>query len=335
MASDYEKAAAKVAGLVGVGSVDCDVEKELCGSFGIRGFPTVKLFGPDVNKKGVKEPTDYQGARTTSAMVNAALALLHDKNVQSVKASTLDTVLAGKKVALLFSKKPKASNLFKALSMQFGDRLTFAIISEKEAKEGAAAKFGVTSYPTLIVVDNGAAPAAGSYSGKLKISDMAAFLDQFAAPKPKRSGGGGGGSGDSKPPPSKPVEYDKKVEEISSPEAWEAKCNAKAGFCAVAFLDPQDDEKRHAKFVSELEKVVEKVYKNARVMWVNGPEHYSLFESFRLGGGFPGFALYQPKLKRVVPFRGTFSAEAITEWIQGPVLKGRPQSFPVDKVEFK
>jgi len=331
MAKDYEKVATKLKGLVGVGSVNCDEQKELCGTFGIRGFPTVKLFGAEVNKKGMKDPDDYQRARTAGAIASAGLGLLHGRNVKVADKDGLDELLAGKKVAVLFSKKAQASNLLKALSMQFGKRIPFVLVPQKEAKD-AAEKLGVTKYPTLLVTDDGASPDI--YTGKLNIEGMTAFLDKHAEPKPKRAGGGGGAGGKA-PPKSKPVEYDMKVEEITTKEEWEKKCNVKAGLCAVAFLDPLEDETRHAKFVAILEPILKKVYKNMRVMWVNAPEHYAFFESFRLGGGFPNFGLYQPKMKRVVPFRGSFTEEAIVEWIRNTVLGGKPQSFSVESLEFK
>ena len=319
MAADYEKVATKVGGLVGVGSVDCDQEKELCGAMQVKGFPTIKLFGPDVTKKGVKEPTDYQGARTTGAIANAVLGQLHAKNVQIAKKDTLEGLLADKKVALLFSAKAEPSNMLKALSMQFGKRLQFVLISEKEGKE-AAAKFGVSSFPALVVTDKGA--VVELYKGKPTPEDMTAFLEKHAVPKAKKA--------EVPPPPPPKVEYDKKVEQITTQEQWESKCNAKAGFCGVAMLDPEEGgAERHARFVTALDEVLQKLYKNVRIMWVNAPQQMPFVEQFRLGGGFPAFGLYQPKLKRVVPYRGSFSAADITEWIENKVLVGRPQSFEV------
>lgn len=61
-------------GLVTVGAVDCDEEanKPLCGRYGVKGFPTLKLFGPQrqVNpytKKVGKSPSDYSGAPLAGA----------------------------------------------------------------------------------------------------------------------------------------------------------------------------------------------------------------------------------------------------------------------------
>lgn len=43
-------------GVVKVGAVDADAHQGLAGQYGIRGFPTIKIFGLDKFK-----PTDYQG----------------------------------------------------------------------------------------------------------------------------------------------------------------------------------------------------------------------------------------------------------------------------------
>ena len=57
-----------------VGAVDCDEEgnKPLCGRYGVQGFPTIKIFGPDkqinpYTKKVGKTPADYNGVRRCSA----------------------------------------------------------------------------------------------------------------------------------------------------------------------------------------------------------------------------------------------------------------------------
>lgn len=55
-------------GIVKVGAVDADAHKTLGGQYGIRGFPTIKIFG--TNKQS---PTDYQGGRTADAIVDQAL----------------------------------------------------------------------------------------------------------------------------------------------------------------------------------------------------------------------------------------------------------------------
>jgi hypothetical protein len=53
----WEAAATNLQGIVGVGAINCDEHKELCGAYDIRGFPTIKLFpsdqSPNPRQKGL------------------------------------------------------------------------------------------------------------------------------------------------------------------------------------------------------------------------------------------------------------------------------------------
>lgn len=63
-----------VQGIVKVGAVNADEHKSLGGRFGVRGFPTIKIFGSNKNK-----PEDYNGARTAQGIVDNALSALKSK----------------------------------------------------------------------------------------------------------------------------------------------------------------------------------------------------------------------------------------------------------------
>ena len=54
---EYKKAAAALKGIVKVGAVNADDHKSLGGQYGVRGFPTIKMF---VNGKAI----DYNGIFT-------------------------------------------------------------------------------------------------------------------------------------------------------------------------------------------------------------------------------------------------------------------------------
>ena len=54
-------------GLIGVGAIDCDQHKSLCGQYEVKGFPTIKIFGGNKNK-----PEDYQGQRDANGIIQAA-----------------------------------------------------------------------------------------------------------------------------------------------------------------------------------------------------------------------------------------------------------------------
>ncbi len=55
--------------MVNVAAVDADQYKSLGGRFSVQGFPTIKLF--NINKQ---KPEDYQGERSSSAMLECARA---------------------------------------------------------------------------------------------------------------------------------------------------------------------------------------------------------------------------------------------------------------------
>ena len=67
LAPEYQKAAKALAGIVNIGAVNCDEQKQLCGQFGVQGFPTIKVFGGNKQK-----PEDYQGQRTAEGIVQVA-----------------------------------------------------------------------------------------------------------------------------------------------------------------------------------------------------------------------------------------------------------------------
>ncbi|XP_012521836.1 protein disulfide-isomerase A6 homolog [Monomorium pharaonis] len=64
---EYDKAATALKGVVKVGAVNADEHKSLGSKYGVRGFPTIKIFGLD------KKPEDYNGPRSAAGIVDAAL----------------------------------------------------------------------------------------------------------------------------------------------------------------------------------------------------------------------------------------------------------------------
>ena len=68
LAPEYRKAAKALNGIAKIGAVDCDKEQALAQKYGVKGFPTLKVFAQDK-----KNPTDYQGARTAQGIVDGML----------------------------------------------------------------------------------------------------------------------------------------------------------------------------------------------------------------------------------------------------------------------
>ena len=53
---EYKKAASALKGIVRLGAVNADEHRSLGGQYGVKGFPTIKIFGSNKNS-----PTDYKG----------------------------------------------------------------------------------------------------------------------------------------------------------------------------------------------------------------------------------------------------------------------------------
>ncbi|KAK0402024.1 hypothetical protein QR680_016099 [Steinernema hermaphroditum] len=69
----WKAAASELKGKVRLGAVDATVHTVLSNKFGIRGFPTIKYFGPGADKSA-NDAVDYDGGRTTSDIVNWAMS---------------------------------------------------------------------------------------------------------------------------------------------------------------------------------------------------------------------------------------------------------------------
>lgn len=155
--------------------------------------------------------------------------------------------------------------------------LNFVLVPEKGNADIAKNTYHVAQFPTLLVAGGDGAPVP--FQGKLGYSALLAFLEPHAQPRAKREA-----PPQEPAPTAKPVEYDQVMEEITDAALWDSKCANKSGLCGIAFLDPLDDETRHAKFVATLQETLKAVYRNVRIMWVDAAKHPAFTAHFKLGG---------------------------------------------------
>jgi protein disulfide-isomerase A6 len=71
LAPEWVKVAKALKGVARVGAVNMDNEQSVGAPYGIKGFPTIKIFGANKNS-----PQDYNGGRTAQAIVDDALSQL-------------------------------------------------------------------------------------------------------------------------------------------------------------------------------------------------------------------------------------------------------------------
>lgn len=197
---DYIKAATASKGIVRFGAINADEHKSIGGEYGIRGFPTLKIFGG--NKK---KPEDYNGARSAKAMADALIALLPNL-VTVLKQDSYEKFFQKAPElpkAVLFTSKTSTSSLFKALALDLKDRMAFAEVRAKN-KGGFLKEKGIKEedLPVLLAfpvkvggegegegeVGEGGGGGGGEgepvkYEGELKHKPLLKFLAKFALPK--------------------------------------------------------------------------------------------------------------------------------------------------------
>jgi len=140
LAPEYEKMAKNLKGIVKVGAINCDEEKnkQLAGQYGIKGFPTLKLFPSQLTKQGnrvVKVPEDYNGERKAGAMSKFMTDKL-PSFVEKVSAKNEEKFLEDEKLAkvILFTDKTATATLYKALSIDYHHQLKFGEVLKKKKK---------------------------------------------------------------------------------------------------------------------------------------------------------------------------------------------------------
>ncbi|KAJ3313006.1 protein disulfide isomerase (PDI) protein [Boothiomyces sp. JEL0838] len=306
MKPDYYQAAAKLKGLVKLVNVDCDdkANQQLCGQYGVQGFPTLKIF--PAGAKGM--PQDYRGERTAKAIMDTVLPMIPNKHVAKIgqrhkKAVTLEEFKASNdkvdKVVLVTDKKTTPP-LFKALSIEYLDRLAFGEVKSSNAE--LVAELGVETFPAILVF-----PKDGSnviaYDGIVKQAQLVEFLDKYALPskrkKTEKKKKDEKKKGEQK---EKKVKYDPKIPEIKNQDDLKKLCLADKT-CIISFLTHEPEYPESTKALDEhiavIQAVKTKYYEKDlyNFVWVNAIETGSqLIRDFGVSDMYPSMlALNYPR----------------------------------------
>ena len=198
----YEKAAKNLDGIVKFGAVNADTAKKTMQANGVSGYPTVKLYVPGTGQKNpytgkwFKPAVDYTGPRSARGVVDFATTKL-PSNVVAVSDAGLKKFKGGDALpkALLFTKKTETTPLLKALSVALSGRMVLGEARDTATK--AVEEFGISDFPTLVVLPSGEGASPIKYEGELKPAALTAFLASQAAPPAAASSGDSSGDDDS------------------------------------------------------------------------------------------------------------------------------------------
>ncbi|WYZ44662.1 hypothetical protein EsH8_VII_001098 [Colletotrichum jinshuiense] len=366
----YEKAAKNLNGLAKVAAVDCDedVNKPFCGSMGVQGFPTLKIVKPG-KKPGKPIVEDYQGPRTATGIVEAVIDKIAN-HVKRVTDKDLDSFLEGDKPkAILFTEKGSTSALLRSVAIDFLDAVTVGQVRSKEAK--AVEKFGVKSFPTLVLLPGGDKEPI-IYDGELKKDGLVSFISQVASPNPDPAPKADKKKADKKaekkskttsaksststaaeeasPEPESPTETPSTEEAApvinvilplpiaDTPEKLQGEClSAKSHTCVLAFVPAKENEKAE-KALTSLSELAHKHAQSKRKLFpfFSVPEENTAAATVTKGLGLTGeveIVAVNARRGWWRHYEGDFDAASIESWIDAIRLgEGAKQKLPAGLV---
>jgi len=165
LAPEYDAAAfeLKQAGSVGVlAKIDANEHQESGNKYGVQGFPTLKIF-----KKGVDEPIDYEGARSTFEIVEK-MKELSDSNWAPPKSEVIELttdnfeeIVNNQPMMLVEFFAPwcghckKLKPEFEKAAQQLKPEGILLATVDATVEKDLAKRFDVTGYPSLKIFRNG------------------------------------------------------------------------------------------------------------------------------------------------------------------------------------
>ncbi|MCL7022076.1 hypothetical protein MKW94_007067 [Papaver nudicaule] len=320
----WEKAATALKGVATIAALDADAHKALAQEYGIKGFPTIKLFVPG------KPPVDYQGARDVKAITDFAL--------QQVKA-LVNGRLNGKTSSGGSSKKKEPSASEELNSKNFDDLVTKskdlwiveffapwcghckklapewkkASISLKgkvklghvdcDSDKSLMSRFNVQGFPTILVFGSDKSNPV-PYEG----ARVAAAIESFALEQLETN---------VSPP---------EVVELTGQEVLEEKCGS-AAICFVSFLPDILDSKAEGrnKYLQQLLSVAES-YKRSpySYVWAAAGKQPDLEKQVGVGGyGYPAMVALNLRKGAYAPLRSAFQLDQIKEFVKEAASGGK------------
>ncbi|KAL1922460.1 uncharacterized protein VTP21DRAFT_9999 [Calcarisporiella thermophila] len=340
LAPEYKKVAENLKGLVKVVAVNCDDEsnRPICGRHGVQGFPTIKVFKPDVkNPDKPKIPYDYQGQRTAKPIVDYLLTKM-PSYVQRVREQNSDRAISLEEFykkenttlskALLFTTKDRTTPLYKGLSAEFKDRILLGEVVSTERE--VVAKLGVEKFPTLLVFPKGKDGEVVTYDGKLNYESLHEFLSKYALPAKitKKSE-----DSSSKRPESTPKAepFNPEIGQIRTQKELESECLSKTGICIFTFLNMVEEDpiakKTGEEALSLLRELKEHHHKKGspfRFAWMDAQQEAvrDFMKDFDVVADYPSMLALNPNRRGYRNFLGAFEKVPVERFLD-EIISGR------------
>lgn len=310
-------------GVATVAALDADAHQSLAQEYGIRGFPTIKVFVPG------QPPIDYQGAREVKPIAEFALkqvkALLKDRlNGKSTGGSSEksepsasaeltssnfdELVLKSKELWVVEFFAPwcghckKLAPEWKKAAKNLKGKVKLGHV-DCDAEKSLMSRYNVQGFPTILVfgVDK---DSPIPYEGARTASAIESFaLEQLET---------------NVAPP--------EVTELTSQDVMEEKCGS-AAICFVAFLPDILDTKAEGRnrYIQMLLSAAEKFKRSPySFVWASAGKQPDLEKLVGVGGyGYPALVALNAKKGAYAPLRSAFELNHIVEFVREAGLGGK------------
>ncbi|XP_064383274.1 protein disulfide-isomerase A6 homolog [Halichondria panicea] len=336
LAPEFKKASNALKGIVRLGAVNADEHKQLGGQYGVKGFPTIKIFGS--NKKS---PSDYNGARSAEGFVSEGLSAarvmandrlggkksggssgggggsggnevveLTDNNFESTVLSSDDIWLVEFYAPWCGHCKSLAPHWKSAASELRGKAKLGAI--DATVHKVLASRYGIQGFPTIKYFPAGKKDSSGeNYDGGRTSDDIVRWvMDRWTV---------------NLPPPD--------VYQLTSQEVLDT-C-AEKQICFISFLPHILDSMAAGRndYLDMLKSFAEK-YKQRSFgwVWLEGGSNPDFEQALEVGGfGYPAMVGYNSRRNIYIVLRASFSESGLNEFLGDIVRqKGRTQSIKGD-----
>ncbi|KAI3440912.1 Protein disulfide-isomerase [Psidium guajava] len=319
----WEKAATVLKGVVTVAALDADAHQSLAQEYGIKGFPTIKVFVPG------QPPIDYQGARDVKPIAEFALkqvkALLKERlNGKSTEGSSEksepsvsvaltssnfdELVLKSKELWVVEFFAPwcghckKLAPEWKKAANNLKGKVKLGHV-DCDAEKSLMSRYNVQGFPTILVFGSDK-DSPIPYEGARTASAIESFaLEQLET---------------NVAPP--------EVTELTSQDVMEEKCGS-AAICFVAFLPDILDTKAEGRnrYIQMLLSVAEKFKRSPySYVWAAAGKQPDLEKLVGVGGyGYPALVALNAKKGAYAPLRSAFELNHIVEFVREAGLGGK------------
>lgn len=327
----WEKAATVLKGVATVAALDANEHQSLAQEYGIRGFPTIKVFVPG------KPPVDYQGARDVKPIAEFALqqikALLKERlsgkatggssdksksdSNESIELNSRnfdELVLKSKDLWIVEFFAPwcghckKLAPEWKKAANQLKGKVKLGHV-DCDSEKSLMSKFNVQGFPTILVFGTDK-DSPIPYEG----ARTAGAIESFALEQLETNVA----------PP--------EVTELTSQDVMEEKCGS-AAICFVSFLPDILDSKAEGRnnYLEMLLSVAEK-FKSGHYsfVWAAAGKQPDLENRVGVGGyGYPALVALNVKKGVYTPLKSAFELEHIVEFVK-EAGRGGKGNLPLD-----